>query len=166
MVSKVYNEELCFHEFKGDFVSIFPEIEVGENNWFFSVDEKTESQVTLTVLEIDSKVVNSDLEYFVGNVLFSFTRNWDGRNIYHFGDAPVRDVRSDEMGSVLNNTVYTYNQGVAGFEDLGGVERFANILLTSTRVANKFLNQESGKNVKDEFVLYPVVNLIPVSDGV
>lgn len=164
MVAKVYNEEKFFHEYVGEFYTTSPDIEVGD--WFFSVDKKTDNQVTLTILELDSMVVESDVEYFVGQVLFSFTRNADGRNIYHFGDAPAGDVDAQNFASKLNNEVYVYNSGVAGFDDLGGVEKFANLLLVTTRIANQILGQQLGVDSEDKIVLYQTDHLVSVSDGI
>lgn len=164
MVAKVYNEEKFFHEYVGDFYTTSPDIEVGD--WFFSIDEKADNHVTLTILELDSMVVESDTEYFVGQVLFSFTRNVDGRNIYHFGDAPAGDVDAQDFASKLNNEVYVYNSGVTGFDDLGGVEKFANLLLVTARIANQILAQELGAVSVDEIVLYRADHLVSVSDGI
>ena len=161
MVAKVYNEEKFFHEYVGDFYTTSPDIEVGD--WFFSIDEKADNHVTLTILELDSMVVESDTEYFVGQVLFSFTRNVDGRNIYHFGDAPAGDVEAQKFASKLNNEVYVYN---SGFDDLGGVEKFANLLLVTTRIANQILSQQLGVDSEDKIVLYQTDHLISVSDGI
>lgn len=162
MVMKVYNEELFRWEYKGDFYTVFPEVEFGDARWFFSIDENSEVDVRLTIFELDSVDVNDEGEFMLVQPLFSFHRNYDGRNIYNFGEVIPGEVATDVFHTKMNGSAYVYNSGVAGYEDTGGVEWFANLLVTSTQVANQLMNKAKGTTALGDMLYF----LNPVTDKV
>lgn len=162
MVAKVFNEELLQWEFKGDFYTIFPEVEFGDARWFFSIDENSEFSARLTIFEVDAVDVTDEGEFMRVQTLFSFYRNYDGRNIYNFGDVAAGEIDTNSFPRKMDGEMYVYNTGVDGYEDTGGIEWFANLMVTSTRIANQLMNKARGNVNKEDmlYFLYPVTHKV------
>ncbi len=166
MLVNVYDLEI-----KEKFYSIYPEVDFMKQDWLFTLDTVDKGYTVISVYRLIG--ASSDWEGLEVEGFFEVHRNWEGRDIYKFGeitnkyDVHLSDDKTDETGDVSfaperNSELYFFNTGKDeySYNFISGLEYFTNVLTTVTKISNQLMNKENALPVENEIVLYPVTKKV------